>query len=296
MLQKFNLKKIFCVLAIASAVFIESCKSVPDNPEVDPLALLDTDAAMYIYIPAAQNAPFLTSAFSKAANISESDAEKLVSRTKVLACAAGISGNRTELSALGNYPVKYLKYAVNENNGWSEQSMLFAERAYALYQNERKNIQLSLPSSKNAVLSPSVLNMLNKYDFNAFAASSPAAGSIPAGFDEAVYAQLTGGTKGEINFYSEKPALFISSFLGKNVDIGITKISGYLLPSKNGKEYGVTVKLELADPRTIKAASVLLKKAMFPVAAKIMQSSSNSLTVTDITVSWNTLINLMGIK
>lgn len=288
-MPKLKFLKSFSALSLA--FLLSSCASVPDNPPVDPLALLDADAPMYIYIPVAQNVDFVRKCIEKYASVSEADAARIASRTDVLACAAGLPGS-SQISAGGNYPLKYISYGLNEKSGWSEQTAVFASNSYVLYQNDVRNMQISLPCSHNALISSSVMPMLSRYDFNAYDSKSSAA-SAPAGFSDELYRQLTGGKEGEINFYSEKPGLFISAFLGKPVELGITKISGFLKQSKSKQNFGVTITLELEDPRTIKAASALLKRAMFPVTAKITQSSSRTLTVSDITISWDRLIALM---
>jgi len=297
-LLRRNLSGLAAVIFAAAGLFFSSCKSLPDSAPVDPLSLVDTDAGLYIYIPVQQNRAFVNRTFSQLTGFSEKDADQIVSRTQFIAVAAGTSDGSTQIATIGEYPVKYLKYGVNEKNGWIESSFTVNENTYPVYLNTSKQLQLSVPSPYNAVASCKVDSMMKKYDFYEGLAmntdSKTVADAIPAGFDEAAYKQLTTINKGEIQFYSTEPSQLVKLFLGKKVDIGINKASGYLLPVENKESFGIYIDIELKDPKTMKASCGLLKLAMFPVTAKIQQISSKTIRVSDIEVSWKQLSNLMA--
>lgn len=294
---KRKLNGLAVVLLAAASLFFNSCKSLPESAPVDPLSLVDNDAGLYVYIPVQANTGFVNRTFSKVTGFSEKDTDQIVSRTQYIAIAAGTNNGATQIATSGNYPVKYLKYGINEKNGWVESDLNINENQYKVFSNYPKNLQLSVPSPYNAVVSADVNEMMKKYDFAEGLAlnsdSKNADNVIPLGFDENIYNELTKIKNGEIKFYAAQPSQLVKLFLGKKVDVGIERASGYLLPVGTKESFGIYMDIELKDPKTMKASCAALKLAMFPVTAKIQQVSSKTIRITDLEVSWKQLTGLM---
>ena len=65
------------------------------------------------------------------------------------------------------------------------------------------------------------------------------------------------------------------------------------IPNASDK-YGVTLVLEMADSRTIKAAIRILQVALFGTPAKIEQSGSSQISITDLTLTWTEILTLIS--
>ncbi len=278
------------------SLFFNGCKSVPVAEPVDTLSLVDNDAGLYIYIPVQPNKTFVNKAFAKLTGMNEKDCNTIVSRTDVIAAACATTSGNNQLSIGGNYPLKYLKYGFNEKNGWIEKIFTAGETAYTYYQLKGKPFQAGVMTYGNAVVSTNIEPMIKKYDFvSRETIDSATSDLIPLGFDEAAYKHLTQIQNGEIKFYSTNPSLFLQAFVGKRLDAGITKVAGFLTQVPGKESFGVNIALEIENPKAMKATIAAIKIAMFPVTAKIQQTGSKTIVISDITMSWNKIIGLISL-
>lgn len=275
----FSLAAAFLVVA---SVFLAGCKTVsrPEN-DVDALALLDDDFILYVGIPVQTNKEFTVEAVSKLAGVSSSDSEKIASRLSNVYIGTNLVG-KMQLSAECAFPSAFVKMALSEKNGWKANP--FENNFF--YTRDKSKLQLSVPSASNCCVSYDVRPMLEK--FNAAALSEDSLS--PMKLDERTVKLLTQNQKGEIVFYAPIARNFLKKFLGTEIPFAVDSITGTLTQLKNSKSFGMTLVIELNDPRTIKAACAALKIALFPVPAKIVQTGTSQITVSDYTFDWKQLL------
>ena len=65
------------------------------------------------------------------------------------------------------------------------------------------------------------------------------------------------------------------------------------MQSKDENLFALTLEIELNNPVIVKAAVKMLKLALFPVPAKIVQVGSSKIIISDISFSWKELIKLL---
>ena len=294
----------FLLAAIFVAVtLLFSCKSTPESVAVDPITLIDRDAALYLFIPVQSHLPLIQTALVSLSGMDEKDAERIASRTETIYIAEESTKNRQifQLSAKGSYPQLIAKMALTQKNGWTAQVADGLSVPYTYYKNPQSQIQLSLPSSANAIVSYSIEPQLAQYDAEAKAKTDALVegtsyGGLPADFDKTVYEFLTTGNPNEIRFYERKADAFLQNMLGTNLKLPLKSVSGTLANSKAAGEYDGKLILEVTDatPAKMKALIAGLKIALFPMPAKIQQTGSSRITITDISLSQKTLVSLIS--
>ncbi len=294
----------FLGLAIACAVALTfSCKSLPEPEAVEPLALIDRDAALYMYIPVQAHLPLVTATLVRMTNMNEKDAERIASRTETVYIAEETTKKRQvfQLSAKGSYPLKYVTKALVPENGWTPQVTENLSLPHSYYKNPQTQIEVALPSSENALVSYHVEPQLGQYEeavqakANALVDATPV-NAMPEGFDKKVYEFLTAGSNAEIRFYERKADAFLQNMLGTDLKLPLKSVAGTLANAKKtDSEYDAKVILEVADatPAKIKALLAGLKIALFPMPAKIQQTGVSYITISDISLSKSTLSKLL---
>ncbi len=285
---KHKITKLAVSFAAAVCLFgVLSCKSsqFAEN-DVDPLALLDGDCFLYISIPVQTNKDFSVAAVSKMAGLNASDSEQVVKRLSNVYVATNLIG-KTQLSAQGAFPQGFLKLALTEKNGWT--LVPYENRTY--YTREKLRLQLSVPSSSVCCVSNDIPAMLDR--FNQLALPASDAQVEPMRIDEKTVKILTQNKNGEICFYAPVAKNFLRKFLGTEITFGVQSLSGVLTQLPNSKSFGLKLVIELSDPRMVKAACAALKFALFPVPAKIMQTGTAQITVSDYTFDWSELLSYM---
>lgn len=292
------MKKRSFVLAtamLAAAVLLFSCKSAPEPEAVDPLLLLDRDAALYMYIPAQDYLPLLTTALSQMAGMSEKDAERIASRTEVIYMASETTKTRQifQLSAKGNYPLRHVRNALGKpDSGWTVNFTDSTRVPYDYYASAQTEIQLALPSSQNAIVSFDVVPQIALYESAVEEQSLAMVGAtvpsaVPAGFNKDAYKFLTTGAPNEIRFYECKADSFLQDMLHTDMKLPLKSVAGTFMNSKKtSEEYEATLILEVKDatPAKIKALVAGLKIALFPMPAKIQQTSASHITISEIAI------------
>lgn len=272
----------------ASLLF--SCKSTPDLAPVDPIELLDGDAALYLMVPVQANQEFVAAAIQKAAKASEDDAKKIAERLDTAYIAIASNGE-LQFSADGKIPVSFAGMALSEKNGWK--AGMIDQQVF--YTHQQTQYQLCIPSSSNAFLSHNIEPMVKR--FNRIAYSDPAATAEPLlseSLSEAKYRFLHENASPDILLYSPNPASFIKVFLGSSIQPPVDSITATLSQYRGVKDqFNVKFIINMSDPRTVKATIVLLKTVLFGVPAKITQTGQSQITITDLPVSKVRLLSMM---
>ena len=290
-------KRSFVLVAavFAAAVLLFSCKSAPEPEAVDPLLLLDRNAALYMYIPVQEYLPLMTSALTQMSGMSEKDAERIASRTEVLYMASENTKGRQifQLSAKGNYPLRFVKKALSKpDSGWTVNFTDATRVPYDYYASAQTGIQISLPSSQNAIVSWDVAPQISMYDVAVEEQSLVMVGAalpsaVPAGFNKDAYEFLTTGAPNEIRFYECKADSFLQDMLQTDMKLPLKSVAGTFMNSKKtDAEYEAKIILEVKDatPAKMKALVAGLKLALFPMPAKIQQTSASHITISEIAI------------
>lgn len=291
--------KIFCagIFFLAEAILfltlLFSCKSAPQVSNVESLDLIDPDSPMLIYIPVESNREFLAYAFEQLAQISNDDAGKVISRTQNVAVSTSTDSGSYQIALKGSYPSIGIKSALSEKNGFSPKISTATTVPYPLFDNSKKNIQVTSPDNSILGISQNLESMLVRYEGQIKVLAENSEDGKTHNLQEHVYNFLTDCPQNEIKFYSTDPAGFVSVFLGKVSSMGLTSLCGSLTNSKKANTFALRLELELANPATAKAVCAMLKLALFPVPAKIQQTAGSKIIITDISLTWNKLIRLM---
>jgi hypothetical protein len=291
--------KIFCARAffLAEAILfftlLFSCKSAPQVSNVESLDLIDPDSPMLIYIPVESNQEFLAYAFEQFAGINKDDASKVITRTQNVAVSASGGNGSYQIALKGSYPSIGIKSALSEKNGFTPGHSTATAVPYPVYDNARQKIQVTSPDNSILGISQNTESMLVRYEGQIKVLSENLEAANSHNISELVYNFLTDCPQNEIKFYSNNPAAFVSVFLGKVSNMGLTSLCGSLTNSKKANTFALRLELELANPATAKAVCAMLKLALFPVPAKIQQTAGSKIIITDISLTWNKLIKLM---
>lgn len=279
---KHNFLRLAATVIAAAGLFFTSCKSAPKENPVDPVELLDDNGGIYLQVPVQPNKDFVTAAIKKIAKCSENDAQKISERLENLYICVAANGT-AQLAASGTFPSKLIGMVLSEKNGWNKNTYL----DYVYYKNRSSNYQLSIPSNSVACVSQNSEVMLSRYE-------EIAKNDIHnVTMNEKVYNFLHGNNTSDIMVYSPLPKVFIRTFIGANVNAPVESIDGQFKSLKDGKQFGLKIVLEMEDPRTVKAACAALKIALFPIPAKIVQTGTKQITVTDITLDYNDLLKFI---
>lgn len=284
-------------LAACAALFF-GCASAPQPAAVDPLALIDRDAALYLFIPAQSHLPLVTKALARIGGMDEKDAEKIAVRTQTIYIAEESTRERTlfQLAATGSFPAALAKFALTPRNGWLSQTAEGLSFPYTYYKNTLSPVQISLPSSANALVSYAVEPQLALYDA---ALAAQDAGGIPDGFDRAAYEFLTTGNPDDIRFYERKADAFFQDIVGVNLRLPLAAVSGVLEHSKKSDDrYYVSLMLDVAEasatPAKMKALLSSIKIALFGIPAKVTQTGARRITIVDLEISKETLLGTIA--
>lgn len=284
-------------LAVCAALFF-GCASAPQPAAVDPLALIDRDAALYLYIPAQSHLPLVTKALARIGGMDEKDAEKIAARAQTIYIAEESTRARTllQLAATGAFPAAMAKFALTPRNGWLPHTAEGLSLPYTYYKNTLSQVQVSLPSSANALVSYAVEPQLALYDA---ALAAPDEGGISDGFDRAAYEFLTTGNPNDIRFYERKADAFFQDIVGVNLRLPLAAVSGVLEHSKKtDDQYYVTLMLDVAEasatPAKMKALLSSIKIALFGIPAKVTQTGARRITIVDLEISKETLLGTIA--
>ena len=290
LLKKLSLTRLAAAVLVAAGLFT-SCKSTPDIAPVDPFELLDGGAAVYLSVPVQANQDFVVSAIQKVAGANESDAQKIAERLDTAYISLGANGE-IQLSASGKIPQNFIGLALNEKKGWKggviEQQTVFTHL--------QSHYQLCLPSSSNAFLSNNIEPMVKRFNKIAYSDANISEKLLSESMNEGLYRLLHDNNTPDIVMYSSQPQAFIKSMLGGAGGINVPVESFFAVLSQYRgvrEQFNVKLIINMSDPRTVKATSVLLKTALFGVPAKISQTGQKQITITDLPVSKARLLGII---
>lgn len=277
---KRNISRLAAAFFTAASLFFAGCASASMENSVEPAELLSGEGAVYMVVPVQPNEKFVRQAVRKISGCSEKDADKIVSCASNIYISVGLDGS-AELAADGDFPSRLISLALTEKKGWTKNQF----NGYKYYSGRNSPYSISLPSAKIAVASKNIESMLNRFDDcanNDFHTVST---------DEEIYSFLKSGG---IRIFAPVPESFIRAFFGVNISSPVRSISGTLKDLKEEKdEFGLKIDVKMNEPKTVKAAMAALKFALFPVPAKIVQSGSDTISITDITLGYDDLLKFL---
>ena len=269
-----------------------SCKSVQEFESVEPLNLIDSSAPLIVYIPAAENREVVEYFLKEFAQLSQKNVQAVSSRTKNIAVSSDFLGNY-QIASEGTYPKLGMKLALTEENGWKSKKSDNANFPFLIYSSSENQIELSSPDSSTVLLSREVEPMLQRYE-KAQTVLQDSAAEKKKEMSAKVYEYLTDSSTSEIRFYAQNSSLFFNKVVGKVLNLGIKDVYGSLASSAKAKEkFALTLNLELSNEAVTKAAVKLLKVALFPIPAKIVQTGKETIKITDISLSYSQLLNFI---
>lgn len=269
-----------------------SCSSTPEAEKVDSLSLVDPSAPLVIYIPADKNKAFVEYALSQMAGLSEKSSSTVAERTDSIAVSTDSSG-AFEIASSGSYPKIGINSAFSEKNGWKSSRSSQTDFPFSIYSSEKYDIQVSSPDTSLIAAGRYVSPMLRRYENEMRLAATGTESEYGSVLDSKIYDYLRGGNENEIRFYSSNPAGFISKFLGKTVGLGLNSISGSLVQAEADNTFALSLEMELSDRAVAKAAVKILKLALFPVPAKVVQTGETDIRITDISLTYSQLLSLV---
>jgi len=289
------------VFAVSAALFFGlfvSCASRPPVIAVDPLSVIDPEAAVYVVIPEKIHSAFVEKLLiTEIAGLSQNDAHRIADRMGTCWIAGGFrkeSGKYFQVAASGNYPELIVKSVFTRKNGWIEKNYQGKPIQYSYYQNLSSGVETAFLSSTFVCVSNQVLSMVEQYD------RSIMNERIGNDFEKFSYKQdvslwLSDHSSTDIRFYLQNPSLYTTQLLGKGASLGIETVTGVVSENKTKEGvFNLELTIQLNDPRTIKAAVALLKIALFPVPAKIIPIDNTHIVITEITLSGDALISMIS--
>lgn len=269
-----------------------SCKSVQEFESVEPLNLIDSSAPLIVYIPAAENREVVEYFLKEFAQLSQKNVQAVSSRTKNIAVSSDFLGNY-QIASEGIYPKLGMNLALTEKNGWKSKKSDNTNFPFLIYSSSENQIELSSPDSSTVLLSREVEPMLQRYE-KAQTVLQDSAADNKEEMIAKVYEYLTDFSTSEIRFYAQNSSLFFNKVVGKVLNLGIKDVYGSLASSAKAKEkFALTLNLELSNEAVTKAAVKLLKVALFPIPAKIVQTGKETIKITDISLSYSQLLNFI---
>lgn len=264
-----------------------SCKSSQAMPEVALLDCTDYSAPLVVQIPVQRNIDFVGQIFSAVSKLDEKSVLMISKRTECIVISASKDGFCG--AAQGNFPKAGIKRALSQKNGWERTVSKNTEFPFECHSSSGMKITVSSPDSRLLFFGKNIDGLLENYEACLFSAAETADGEIKNYFLQ--------DTLNDIRFFSSEPSYFLNAFLGKNVSMPAVKnIRGKLSQSKAENSFSLHLDIKLSGAGTAKAAAKMLKMAMFPIPAKIEISGSDSITVSDIQLSYSQLSKLLGIR
>ena len=286
LLKRHNVFSAPEIIFLGAVFFLFSCSSSPKLPEVEILDCVDLNSSFTVHIPVRENEEFVNYAFVKLTGADSSSVEKIIKKTdRIVICS---SGSGFEGGACVSFPSVFLSSAFTEKNGWKTLKSQNTAFEHKIYSSTENNLQISHPAPKDLFFGTNIEPLLKRYETNAFKKDSV---SVE---DFKFYDFLMDVSDGNIRFCAPEPKSFISRYFGKSLNPGITSVKGILKKSKSKNLFALEMELEFQSKSSIKAAAQMIKLALFPVPAKIQISGSNTIVITDISLSYRQLLELMG--
>lgn len=282
-------KILFSVCTFFSVFLIFSCKSPVQLEQVEPLKLIDGGSPVIVYIPVSASKTFVEYAMTDFFDFSQKNVQSIVSRMENIALALD-SDEKIQIAVEGSFPKAGIKMAFSEKKGWNTQIIKGTNFPFAVYSSASVPFKVAFPDSKTFVASENVSKMLARYEseHNIFEFGENGKNSQDSLPDE-IYDFLTDNNASQIRFYSQNPGNLFGKIVGKTINLGLKSLSGSLEASKAEEKFALVLNLELSNPAIAKAAVKMLKVALFPIPAKIVQKGASQIQLSDISLSYNQL-------
>ena len=261
LLKKHNV--LLCITFFIIILCLAGCKSAPAGHSVDPLSLLDENKSFYFSIPKeADSDLFFNTIKNSVAGISDKDAKKLCGYLKHI--YAGVDfykrGKSVQASISSTIPRKYVPSILSKKNGWLSQvyTVSLTQNNYNEY--FQNNINLSFPSDNIICLSDnkkSVDSMLESYDkIFTFPIDEPITDEFKIQDEVSFWLK---GADNEIRFYSYKPQVLLTQFIGINLDLKLKTIKGAIIEEEdNSPFYTMSLIFDFQSPKYCKAGKALV--------------------------------------
>lgn len=300
-MKKFFKGAVIFLAALFLTSLFFSCQSAPKaKRDIGVLDVLDGQAAVFLYIPVKTHERFLKSTIkSFSPKIKDGTCDLIIGRTNEVAVCVGnaIINEKKEpslqFSAKGSYPEFALKTVFKEQKGWEKKVFNGVNGDYDYFESKNPatlELKAAFPGTF-ALLGNDVENEIAAFDLESSDFSENK--TAPYNWDESVYKYLLSGKNNDIMFYAQDPSIAVRAFLGKNIKLGMKSIFGRFYEyskSADNKKFGIDVYIELTDARTMKAATALLKLAIFPTAARISAFDSTHILIQDLVVDYDKLL------
>ncbi len=287
-----SFKFVLLCCTVFSLFSLFSCKSVQEFESVEPLNLIDSNAPLIVYIPATENREVVEYFLKEFAQLSQKNIQTVSSRTKNIAVSSDFLGNY-QIASEGTYPKLGMNLALTEKNGWKSKKSDNTNFPFLIYSSSENQIELSSPDSSTVLISQKVEPMLQRYE-SAQTVLQDSSAEKKEEMSAKVYEYLTDSSASEIRFYAQNSSLFFNKVVGKVLNLGIKDVYGSLASSAKAKEkFALTLNLELSNEAVTKAAVKLLKVALFPIPAKIVQTGKETIKITELSLSYSQLLNFI---
>ncbi|MCR5612475.1 hypothetical protein [Treponema sp.] len=291
-----------CLAACLTAAFFAGCKSAPVTAleSVNAFDVLDDDAALYLSIPAKENSDLLEQFISSLKlGVSESDAKMIVSKLNTVYASFGSKADKKRVCISCDANIPDSVSAILKSSGYTEKTVEFdsvygTNTPYKYYSSN--TLEMAFPSSRNALISKSVVPLIKNYAFEEMVANGCVdfVQEYKADWlDSDLYKWLTFDTNA-IHFYIVRPQSFLSNLLGSAVSSKTFKLNyakGEFTKLANSK-YGLTLDLNFQDPKYIKPAMSLLTLALGLTDSEMQMVDSKTVKLSGVHISSKQLIDM----
>lgn len=291
-------------VALLSAVMF-SCKTLTkdevDLPEVDPLALLDTDSSIYVHVPVQSHVELVTDmVVAEIPGISAKDASTIVSQLDQLYAGLGTVKDRSRLqmASTGDFPAGAIKLIMTEKNGWKSSAYTAPSSPEALeklypnqftaYTTAETPYKLSFCSQHEVALAVDVNPLLDQY---ALRPEAP----------ETKYVKYLEQENPDNNilFYITRPGQYVKALVGSVITVGLDDSYGSLVyvpnpknPDVYSKNYSLNLYLTLSQSKQAKTLVSALKLALGLMSGTVTQIDERTIAILDMEVNERDVINL----
>lgn len=286
---------VFVFLLIALA----GCKTVPENPSVDPFSLLDTDSSIYFKIPVAPHKDFVKSILlSKLPQLSDTDVQMITSRLNAIYAGIGTTDDaaRIQISATGEIPPFVVKSVFSEKNGWIGKSAFFTNSVtsvpYRYFMREGSDFQLAFPSVSNILLADNVQPLLGHYD-TLMSGTSVLREEIQSVWVADTYEWMNSDSS-DMRFCVLRPQAFLAHLLGVDMRLALVCAKGSLAETSDNDRLILSLQLEFQNGSAARAARAMLSLALGSNAvAMSYNEETHTLILSNIEISKVQVLDLL---
>ncbi len=306
------MKKFLLVLGtLLVSVLLFSCNTPKvaedDLPEVNPLALIDQDLSIYVYVPVQAHKELVTDIMqAEIPSISKKDAMRIVEQLDELYAGLGTVKDRSKLqmATTGDFPKAAIKLLLTEKNGWtsydysapSSQSALQMNypNKFKVYSTQETKYNMSFCSQGLMTFAAELEPMLDLYALRPNPPATPYADFLIQ--KAAVFGKA--GLK-NILFYISRPGQYVKSMVGADITFGMKDSYGYLeyVPDPKNPEvysnyYSLNLYITLDKSNQMRALISALRLAMGLMGGEVIQFDENTILIKNMEVNEKDVIDL----